>query len=386
MNYSSLYLAELTDQIIPFWQKHSIDMVNGGFFTCIDEQHQVFDTDKFIWLQCRQVWMFGTFYENIKPNKEWLDIAENGADFLLKKGHDGNFNWYFSLDQQGNPTIEPYNIFSYTFACLAFSKMFTITKNEKYKEAFEKTFEQIEKRKNNPKGKWNKSISKNRPLKNFALPMILCNLYTEVGTLIPLDIKKQNIELCVFEILNHFWINDKKVLVENTTLEGNYSDTFEGRLVNPGHGLEAFWFIMDLGVNYQRKDWINESVDKALLLIEKGWDSLYGGIFYFLDTEGHPPQQLEWDQKLWWVHLEAMICFLKGFELTQKNECLDWFKRIHDYTWNHFRDHINKGEWYGYLNRRGEVLLPLKGGKWKGCFHVPRALLNLHEIALRMSI
>ena len=60
MNYSSLYLTELTDQIIPFWQKHSIDKVNGGFFTCIDEQHQVFDTDKFIWLQCRQVWMFWT--------------------------------------------------------------------------------------------------------------------------------------------------------------------------------------------------------------------------------------------------------------------------------------------------------------------------------------
>ena len=31
-------------------------------------------------------------------------------------------------------------------------------------------------------------------------------------------------------------------------------------------------------------------------------------------------------------------------------------------------------EWLGYLNRRGEVLLDLKGGKWKGCFHVPRAL------------
>ena len=32
------------------------------------------------------------------------------------------------------------------------------------------------------------------------------------------------------------------------------------------------------------------------------------------------------------------------------------------------------GEWYGYLNRQGEVLLDLKGGKWKGCFHVPRGL------------
>lgn len=35
------------------------------------------------------------------------------------------------------------------------------------------------------------------------------------------------------------------------------------------------------------------------------------------------------------------------------------------------------GEWYGYLNRQGEVLLHLKGGKWKGCFHVPRALMEI---------
>jgi len=46
---------------------------------------------------------------------------------------------------------------------------------------------------------------------------------------------------------------------------------------------------------------------------------------------------------------------------------------LHDYTWSHFPDPVN-GEWYGYLNRAGQVLLPLKGGKWKGCFHVPRSL------------
>lgn len=27
-----------------------------------------------------------------------------------------------------------------------------------------------------------------------------------------------------------------------------------------------------------------------------------------------------------------------------------------------------------------EVLLPLKGGKWKGCFHVPRGLMNVWRI------
>jgi hypothetical protein len=45
----------------------------------------------------------------------------------------------------------------------------------------------------------------------------------------------------------------------------------------------------------------------------------------------------------------------------------------------HFRD-PEYPEWYGYLSRQGEVLLPLKGGKWKGCFHVPRGLYQIGTI------
>ena len=42
--------------------------------------------------------------------------------------------------------------------------------------------------------------------------------------------------------------------------------------------------------------------------------------------------------------------------------------------WLHRSQDFEQGGYYTCLNRRGEVLLPLKGGKWKGCFHVPRGL------------
>ena len=32
------------------------------------------------------------------------------------------------------------------------------------------------------------------------------------------------------------------------------------------------------------------------------------------------------------------------------------------------------GEWFGYLNRQGQTSMTFKGGPYKGCFHVPRAL------------
>ena len=68
----------------------------------------------------------------------------------------------------------------------------------------------------------------------------------------------------------------------------------------------------------------------------------------------------------------------KAWQLTGNETCRVWFERLHDYTFGHFSD-PEYGEWFGYLNRRGEVLLPLKGGKWKGCFHVPRGLYQVYS-------
>ena len=42
-------------------------------------------------------------------------------------------------------------------------------------------------------------------------------------------------------------------------------------------------------------------------MLDYGWDKQCGGIYYFMDRNGCPPQQLEWDQKLWWVHIETLI-------------------------------------------------------------------------------
>ncbi|MGA1621723.1 MAG: AGE family epimerase/isomerase [Synechocystis sp.] len=116
-----------------------------------------------------------------------------------------------------------------------------------------------------------------------------------------------------------------------------------------------------------------KAVQVVLSTLDYAWDQEFGGIFYFLDSQGRPPQQLEWDQKLWWVHLETLVALAKGYEFTGNPLCWQWFEKVHDYTWAHFAD-PDHGEWFGYLNRQGDVLLNLKGGKWKGCFHVPRGL------------
>lgn len=88
------------------------------------------------------------------------------------------------------------------------------------------------------------------------------------------------------------------IIVENVNADGSLSDTFERRQVTPGHGIEAMWFIMDLGIRLHRPELIRKAIETTLQLLEFGWDKQYGGIFYFMDRKGCPPQQLEWDQKL----------------------------------------------------------------------------------------
>jgi N-acylglucosamine 2-epimerase len=323
--------------------------------------------------------MFATLYNKVEKRQEWLDCAIQGAEFLKKHGHDGNLNWYFALDREGNPLVEPYNIFSYTFAVIAFGQLSIATGNKEYAEIAKKTFDIVLSKVSNPKGKWNKAVAGTRNMKSFALPMILCNVALEIESLLEPEFLKTTIETCIHEVMDIFYRPELGLIVEHIGVDGKLKDNFDGRLLNPGHAIEAMWFIMDLGVRLQRQDLIEKAVDIALKEVEYGWDKEFDGIFYFMDRLGRPTQQLEWDQKLWWVHIETLITMIKGYQLTGNKKCLEWFERVHNYVWSHFVDK-EYPEWYGYLNRQGEVLLPLKGGKWKGCFHVPRGLFQCWQI------
>ena len=378
------YKSELLDRVMPFWMEKSIDKEFGGYFTCLERDGEVFDTDKFIWLQGREVWMLSTLYNKVEKRQEWLDAAIQGAEFLKKYGHDGNLNWYFALDREGNPLVEPYNIFSYTFAVIAFGQLSIATGNQEYAEIAKKTFDIVLSKVDNPKGRWSKAAPGARALKSFALPMILCNVALEIESLLDKDFLDKTIETCVHEVMDVFYRPELGLIVEHLGTNNEMVDCMDGRLLNPGHAIEAMWFIMDLGKRLGDQALIEKAVKIALAEVEYGWDEKYGGIFYFMDRLNRPMQQLEWDQKLWWVHIETLITMIKGYELTSSEECLAWFERIHDYVWNHFMDPEHP-EWFGYLNRQGEVLLTLKGGKWKGCFHVPRGLMQVYQSLERIA-
>ncbi len=376
-SYAAQYKKELLEEVIPFWEKYSPDHASGGYFTCISPDGSVYDRDKFVWLQAREAWMFSVLEASDIQGVGWKKMAKLGIDFLEKYGRAPSGDWYFSLNREGAPLVAPYNIFSDCFAAMAFGTYYKIDSQAKYAQIALDSFERIMLRKDNPKGAYSKQIPETRPMQNFALPMILCNLALELEHLLGADRVNQLTAKLIPLIMDQFLDPASGLVLENIGPDGAFVDSFEGRLLNPGHAIEAMWFIMNIGIKQENAALVAQAEAVMYQQLENGWDQEHGGIFYFLDIKGSPPQQLEWDQKLWWVHLETLVALAKTYAYNQSPKAKEWFEKVHDYTWKHFRDPIHKGEWYGYLNREGRVLLPLKGGKWKGCFHVPRALYEI---------
>ena len=173
---ATLYKTTLLENIIPFWEKHSIDTHYGGYFTALSQEGQVYDTDKFIWLQSRQVWTFSMlcnrFQDRPERRSRWLTVAKGGADFLMQHGRDPQGNWYFSLNRAGQPLVQPYSIFSDCFAAMAFSQYALAVDEDKdrdqAKEIALQAYHNVLRRQENPKGKVQQGLSRDSTPEIFS--------------------------------------------------------------------------------------------------------------------------------------------------------------------------------------------------------------------------
>ena len=368
------YRRTLLADVIPFWEAHSVDWQCGGYFSCLDRQGNVFDTDKFMWMQCREVWTFSLLYNQVEARNQWLDIARNGAEFLARHGMDEEGNWYFSLDRQGNPLVQPYNLYSDLDACIGYTQYALAADDEPARRIALQSHANVLRRWDDPKGKYSKAYPGTRPLCELGMTGAILITTLEMQPLLPSDVFDQTVDRCIESIFGLSLDRRRNLLFEYTAPDGSHPDCADGRLIVPGHSIEAMWYVMEAGRRRNDQELIQRALDVAVNVAEFGWDAESGGLFYFMDAAGHPPVQLEWDRKLWWVHLEPLITFAMGYLLTGRPEALAWFEKLHEYTWEKFSD-PQYGEWWGYLDRGGAPFLALKGGKFKGCFHLPRALL-----------
>ena len=469
--------ADLWASILPFWAAHSEDGAHGGFFNCLDEDGACYDTTKHVWLQGRQVYMYARLcaeYSDAEfsalaaahaplpaavappaPARSQaaatptpltraglLAAAERGAAFLLAHAvAPGGEAVYFALARDGAPAAEQRKPFSAAFLALALGELGHATGKAAYTEQALHWLRAYLRWCGAPGGAGaalGKAPLPGAPaLAPLNEPMITLNLISELGRRLPTARERAAFfaperEAAVAAVLAHA-SSEHRAVFEGVCAASGRPDlsSAAGRLLNPGHAIEAGWFLIDAAELAEGEGGAAAALrTRALEIIdwayEGGWDGALaggaagalgapaaeaaaaaaaaaggagagaggsgagqgsgaggGGLVYFRDAAGHSPTQLEAHMKLWWPQAEAMVAFAKAFRVGGQARHLARFAQVAEWTYSHLVS--SSGEWYGYADRSGAVTHRFKGGPYKGCFHVPRAVF-LCEKELGLAI
>ncbi|MCD6347179.1 MAG: AGE family epimerase/isomerase [Bacteroidales bacterium] len=369
--YENLYREGLLSDTLPFWIKYSVDREYGGFTFMLDRDGSLMDTDKGVWQQGRFTWLLATLYNQWEQRPKWLELAKHGIEFIDKHGFDTDGRMFFHLDQAGNPIRKRRYIFSETFAAIAYAAYAKASGESWAADKALDLWKLVMHTLHTP-GLMQPKFTANRESKGLAIPLTLLITAQELRLNIGDHGFSDAIDTLMERIQLHWMKPEFSAVLESVGLNGEFIDHFDGRMLNPGHSIELAWFILRES-EYRNNDKEIRRLGLTILdwMWQWGWDTEYGGITYFKDVKGFPPQEYWHDMKFWWPHNEAIIASLMAYRLSGEKKYADMHEQVHKWTYKHFPD-PEYGEWYGYLHRDGRISIPSKGNLWKGPFHIPR--------------
>jgi len=378
------YRDGLLHDTLPFWINHCLDREHGGFMFCLDRDGTVIDTDKGMWQHGRFTWLMATLYDTIEQQDYWLDIARHGIEFIRRHGFDDDGRMFFQVTREGKPLRKRRYIFTEAFATIALAAYAKAAGDDRAAQEARDLFRLVVRYATTPGLLESKGVWKTRPAKSMGTPMILLATAQVLRATLGDPMADEWIERSIEEIRRDFMKPELEAVMETVGPRGQLLEHFDGRLLNPGHAIEAAWFILHEAKHRQNDAGLIQTGTQILdWMWHRGWDEEYGGIFYFRDVRGLPVQEYWHDMKFWWPQNEAIIATLLAYRLTGDKKYSRWHKMVHDWAYAHFPDREH-GEWFGYLHRDGRLSVPLKGNLWKGPFHLPRMQLICWQLLAEM--
>lgn len=369
------YKNDVINNIMPFWIKNGLDRKNGGVYTCLDRDGSLMDTTKSVWFQGRFGFIAAYAYNNIEKNPEWLAASKSCIDFIEAHCFDTDGHMFFEVTAEGAPLRKRRYVFSEGFAAIAMAEYALATGEKKYAERALEIFKKTQYFLETP-GLLEPKYLPTQPTRGHSITMILINTASRIRQVINDPVLTEQIDTSIAALRKYFIHPEFKALLEMVGPNGEFIDTCNGRVINPGHCIETAWFIME---EAKSRNWDKDLTQLALQILdwswEWGWDKEYGGIINFRDCRNLPPQDYSQDMKFWWPQTEAIIATLYAYQATKDEKYIEMHKQISEWAYAHFPDK-EYGEWYGYLHRDGTVAQPAKGNIFKGPFHVPRMMIR----------
>ncbi len=375
------HLRTLLDDVLPFWLGHGLDRENSGYYTGLDRTGELIETDKSMWFQGRFAWMLARLYTDLDPRSEWLQAAESGIQFMLNHGFDSDGRMYYRVSAAGTPLVKRRYLFTEAFAITALAAFGEATGKITYIDRARSLLSLVDRYSSTPGLLQPKWLPSGRKVLGLAFPMIMIATLQELRRSDPANADQYTsaVDAHISTIGNRFLDEEHRCLLENVGADGPLFDHNEGRLLNPGHSLEAAWFILREARERNRTDYRALGLKIYNWMWEWGWDSKWGGVFYFRDALNHPSSEYWHDMKFWWPQCEAILASLEAYCADGDDSYASRYRLAHAWAYEHLPD-PDHPEWFGYLHRDGTVSSDVKGNMFKGPFHVPRMQLLCSQL------
>ncbi len=376
--WAASYKEDLLGNILPFWLEHGLDKVNGGIYTCLTRTGELMDSTKSVWFQGRFAFTCCFAYNHVEKRQEYLDAAKLTLDFIEQHCFDTDGRMYFEVAADGTPLRKRRYIFSESFAAIAMAEYSKATGDHTYAEKALALFKDMRRFLATP-GLLPPKYEPTVQMQGHSITMIMINVASCIRKVIADAELDRQIDESLHALKTCFIHPEFKALLETVGPNGEFVDTLNGRVINPGHCIETAWFLFDVATERGDKELTRLALTVLDWSWEWGWDKEYGGIINFRDCKNFPPQDYSQDMKFWWPQTEAIIANLYAFKLTGEEKYLKRHKQVSDWTYAHFPD-AEYGEWYGYLHRDGSVAQTAKGNIFKGPFHIPRMMTKAYML------
>lgn len=381
--------AELKDNILEFWLKHSLDTQQGGFYGEVTRDLAVVpDAAKSLVLNTRLLWTFSAAYRTYRK-EAYLAAAERAYHYLNEHFVDRNYGgMYWMLNADGSPLERKKQIYGQAFAIYAYAEYYRTTGHEQARQNAITIFQHIERYGHDKHyGGYIEALSEQwQETDDLSLSGKDLN-----------EKKSMNTHLHVMEAytnLYRIWKSDEleKQLAEliNITIShivdrdtGHFKLFFDEAWnsqsdhISYGHDIEGSWLLVEAAEVLGHEALLAEAkavaIKMADAVLANGFDA-DGGLL----NEAQGSIIID-DHKDWWPQAEAVVGFYHAYQLTGQQQ----YREAAERSW-HFIQHyiVDKqfGEWHWSVRRDGTPSDHVqKISAWKCPYHNGRACLEMIE-------
>ncbi len=390
MNTSNpLHVKEFTgelENILRFWQSHTPDEKNQGFFGEISNDLKVNEAaPKGGVLNARILWTFSAAALQ-SGNPAYRAFADRAYHYFSRHFFDSEYGGtYWMVDAQGSPLETRKQTYAQAFSIYALTEYARLTGENEPLDLAMQLFGLIERHALDPERngypeafdrKWNlhedqrlSAIDMNeRKSMNTHLHVIeaYANLFRLTGN----QQVKQRVEN-LLGLFDRFIIHSK---TRHFNLFFDESWNVRSQKVSYGHDIEGSWLLLESAESIDSPEWISRmktiSVEMAGASLE-GIDN-DGGLRYEM-VPGEPDN----GEKEWWTMAEAVVGFYNAYQLSGDKIFLRQAAGMWNFLKTFVIDH-ERGEWYYRIDRnhRPDDSYP-KVSQWKCPYHNARMCLEM---------